>query len=256
MVLRQGVAEADPVQIVAEAEADRDGQHPYILVVLFALLAVVSVVTVWAIAHTAEILSDKPQGETFLVLSVCLAAGVAGPFLVNPAIWIAGWFVEPVLLRLRFRMILSGECEDPLARRAALDTIPCYDTSLSRAWRLPGDGAAIYRLDAAGLQARLIGMGQVITVEELVPGRRLVLSARTDGGDGERAIYTLSSPGNGACAVDCLLENRIASPFMRAFIRFVGQRHIGRGAAEVDAARMRKLTGCDVKVEDWYFLDA
>lgn len=256
MVLRQGVADADPVQIVADAETGKDQRHSRILFALFAVLAVVSIISIWAVAYTAEILSDKPKGETFPVLSVCLAAGVVGPFLAGPALWVAGWFVEPVHLRLCFRMTVAGDCENPLERRAALDTIPVYDTSLSRARRLPGDGTTAYRLDAAGMRARLIGMGQLVTVEALVPARRLVLSVQTDGGDTERATYTLASQGNGAISVNCQLENRIASKFMRAFIRFVGPRHIGRGAAEIDAARMRKLTGCDVMVEDWRFIDA
>lgn len=254
IAVRESLTEADPVEIVKSAEegdGDRRGQRRKL--VLIAGLACVALGLIWILIEVSDSAGVLREGASktwmFSYGAALLLAGLAAPALLLPAVFLLGHLLAPVTLRARFSLELGARVDAPLVRRAAIDSIPDLATGLGPAERVDGSDPPQFLFRPTGLMGRLIGLGQIVTIEHLEPGRDLVLSTQTKGGDGEINRYTLQEDAaGGPQIVECEAESRLGSPFTKGLVRIIGVPHLARGAAEVEARRFAKLAGVPVTV--------
>ncbi|MDH5453967.1 MAG: hypothetical protein OEY05_00840 [Paracoccaceae bacterium] len=254
---RSFAAETSPADIVAQSEIEDDGRFPRLKLMLSILLLGVTAVVVWAIAETASRFSDLPVPDIFLAISTYLLAGLAGPFLLGPVLWLVGHMLPPVAINVGYLLRIAGPVADPMTARAAIDSVQVYAKGLGRAKRIKDADLRQYQLRPVGLTEWLTQMGQTVTVERLTAGRDLVLTSLTRGGDWEKTAYVMVGTDKEAVSDTVICESaaRLASPFMRGFVRLVGIANLAQGAAEVEAMRFSRLTGVPVSVTDYRMIE-
>lgn len=202
---------------------------------ILGLMVIVWLVVVWASISMA---SDSQKSILVLILGG-ITAGIAAPFLLYPAVFLAG-SMQPVQgFAAKVSLALETARDDVTETRAQLNGMP-VPRGLTA---LVTDADDVWRADPVSLKARIGGLGTRYRVASRSP---LVVEAETTAGDRETLTLKQVSP----TELDATINIKVAGAWSRGCLLLAGQSGFARMAANIEAGRLTRMLGTKVSVVD------